>query len=435
MSELLQAGQHPDADQLNAFVEHTLPEHEQQQTLAHLAVCPACRQIVALSLPPGDESPILQPETVRHRWWAWAGIPALAALILVSLFVRNAERTVRPTSAPVQIADTRPSAPPPPAAASAPPETARNAAPVAQRAPQRRPAAPATQPTPLAQAREGTGSGSAGGIAGTMGGILGGIAIQPTQPPAPESSFAAPSASAGGPVSMLAANRVQAAFSAPAPLPSHLAILSMASRAHQRLAIDTDNHLFFSSDEGRNWKAISSPWKGRAVRVALTSAISFGSAAPALKLSSHPAATTAPALSGTITDPSGAVIPGATVTATNSRGVLVGSATTDSRGQYRMEDLAPGNYRIEAQARGFESQLFAAELAPAQQAVADVILGVGSAAETVTIQTSPGSLDSPRVNANLTAKPPASQTRSRFELTTDGGERWTSIDGQTWVHE
>jgi len=140
-------------------------------------------------------------------------------------------------------------------------------------------------------------------------------------------------------------------------------------------------------------------------------------------------------LSGTITDPSGAVIPGATVTATNSRGVLVGSATTDSRGQYRMEDLAPGNYRIEAQARGFESQLFAAELAPAQQAVADVILGVGSAAETVTIQTSPGSLDSPRVNANLTAKPPASQTRSRFELTTDGGERWTSIDGQTWVHE
>jgi hypothetical protein len=100
-----------------------------------------------------------------------------------------------------------------------------------------------------------------------------------------------------------------------------------------------------------------------------------------------------------------------------------------------MEDLAPGNYRIEAQARGFETQSFAAELAPSQQAVADVILRVGSAAQTVTIQASPGSLDSPRVNANLTAKPPASQTLSRFELTTDDGERWTSTDGQTWAHE
>ncbi len=101
MSEILQAGQHPDADQLNAFVEHTLPAHEQQQTLAHLAICPACRQIVALSLPPADESPVLQPEPVRHRWFprwhpAWAGIPAFAALILVILFVRNERKEGSP---------------------------------------------------------------------------------------------------------------------------------------------------------------------------------------------------------------------------------------------------------------------------------------------------------------------------------------------------
>ena len=68
-------------------------------------------------------------------------------------------------------------------------------------------------------------------------------------------------------------------------------------------------------------------------------------------------------MSGTITDPAGAVIPGATLTATNSSGVLVGSATTDSHGQYRMEDLAPGSYRIEAQATGFEKQSFATEVA------------------------------------------------------------------------
>ena len=113
MSELFQAGQHPDADQLNAFVERTLPAHEQQQTLAHLALCPHCRQIVALSLPPADESPILPPEPVRHRWWAWAGIPALAAIVLVIVFVRHEQRNVRYTSVLSQMADARKPAPPP----------------------------------------------------------------------------------------------------------------------------------------------------------------------------------------------------------------------------------------------------------------------------------------------------------------------------------
>jgi protocatechuate 3,4-dioxygenase beta subunit len=143
-------------------------------------------------------------------------------------------------------------------------------------------------------------------------------------------------------------------------------------------------------------------------------------------MSFHPAAATAAVLSGTITDPSGAVIPGATVTATNSRGVLAGSAITDGQGQYRMQDLAPGTYRIEAQARGFETQSFSTEVAASQQAVADATLRVGSAAQTVTVEASP---------AKLTAKPAPGQTLSRFELTTDDGERWISTDGQTWAHK
>ena len=260
---------------------------------------------------------------------------------------------------------------------------------------------------------------------------MGGIAVQPTQPPAPERSFAAASAGAVAPVNSLAVNRVQATFSGPRPLPSHLAILSMASRANLRLAIDTDNHLFFSSDEGRNWQAVPSPWKGRAVSVALTSAVSFASAAPALKISSHPA-TPGSTLSGTITDPTGAVIPGATLTATNSNGALVGSATTNSRGQYRMEDLAPGSYRIEAQATGFETQYFATEVTPSLQAVADATLRVGSAAQTVNVQASPA-LDTPTTGANQALQPAVGHTRSRFELTTDDGERWTSTDGQSWA--
>jgi hypothetical protein len=399
MSELFQAGQHPDADQLSAFLERALPAHEQRETLAHLALCPHCRQLVVLSLPPGDESPTLEREPARHRWWAWAGIPALAAIVLMIFFVRHEQRIVRQTSVLSQMAAAR--KPAPPAVEVPPPQALRSMAPLAQHLIKRRPAAPATLPTPPAQA------------------------VQPTQPAAPERSFAAASAGAVAPVGVLAANRVQATFSGPRPLPSHLAILSMASRAHQRLAIDTDHHLFLSHDEGRNWQAIPSPWRGRAVSVALASEVSFGSAAPALKISSHPAASPGSTLSGTITDPAGAVIPGATLTATNSNGALIGSATTDSHGRYRMEDLAPGSYRIEAQATGFETQLFPAEVAPSLQAVADATLRVGSAAQTVNVLASPAS-NSPTA---------AGKTMSRFELTTDDGERWTSTDGQTWTRK
>jgi hypothetical protein len=438
MSELLQAGQHPDADQLSAFVEHTLPAHEQQQTLAHLAVCPACRQIVALSLPPGGEAQTWQPEAVRRRWlprWhpAWAGIPAVAALILLFLLVRNGGVTAHRPSAPAQMADAHPPAAPPPPVASAVPETAREPEPLAQYS-NKKHAAPAVRQLPpvMQSTRE------PAEVSGTAGGVLGGIAgtaSAPMQPAAPGRSFVPGSASAGGPVTSLAVNRVPSTFSTPGPLPSHLAIVSTASRGNQRLAIDTDHHVFFSDDDGRNWKTFPSPWKGRAVSVALTSAVSFGSVRAAFKISSHPAATTGSTLSGTVTDPAGAVIPGATVTAGNSSGVLVGSATTDSQGHYRMEALAPGSYAIVAQATGFETQSFAAKVAAAQQAVADITLRPGSAAQTVSIGASPAFPGKSSADANRALKPAVGQPTSRFELTTDDGEHWTSTDGQSWTRK
>jgi hypothetical protein len=423
MSESIQAGHHPDADQLNAFAEHSLPAHEQQQTLAHLAVCPDCRQIVALSLPPADVSSAPQPEAVRHRWFprwhpAWVGIPALAALVLLIVFVRNSGMTARKTSVPAQMADARPAAAPPDM--RRPPE-ALNARPPARRLNENLAAATANPPTPRAEARREPASRPPGGV---MGGILGGIASAPTPQPAQRG--------AGFGASSLAVDRAQSVFSPPSPLPSHLAIRSLAAHANQRVAIDTENHLFFSGDEGRDWHAVPSPWKGRAVSVSLTSAVALGSAAPAVKMSSQPAATAVSTLTGTITDPVGAVIANATVTASNSGGAVAGSATTDRFGKYRMEDLAPGIYRIEAQASGFETQSFATELAPSQQAIADVTLRVGSAAQTVVIEPPPGPVDSPRVNANLS---PTSRTLSRFELTTDNGERWTSTDGRIWARE
>jgi hypothetical protein len=101
MNEILQPGQHPDADQLSAFVEHALPLHEQQQTLAHLATCADCRAIVYFAEPTALEGPA-RPQAVAARkpWsgWSlfsgwtlvWPAAAALACLIILTVHLHNA---------------------------------------------------------------------------------------------------------------------------------------------------------------------------------------------------------------------------------------------------------------------------------------------------------------------------------------------------------
>ena len=486
MSDLLQTGHHPDADQLSAFVEHALPEHEQEQTLAHLAVCPACRQIAALSLPPADESAIPRPELTRKYWFlrwhlAWAAVPAVAALALFITFIRNGTPTARQTSAPAQIAAARPPASPAvPATPGAPAASNKQqpattlaggkALPAPRHLNQRRAVAAANHPSPsqmaaLQQPARGTASGS-------IGGLLAGIENQPPQlkvghaasipapisrpvpAPPPTAMNNAATVSVGGPVANLpqpasgadaltingrAFDRVQNALFTQTPLPSHLAVLSMAANAHQRLALDAQNHLFLSNDDGRHWKTVPAQWKGRAVKVVLASPASPGNGASIVRVSSLPSATAGSALSGTITDPSGAVIPGATVTAANSGATLVRSVQTDGRGQFRIDNIAPGSYRLEAQAPGFQKQSSPIEVAASQQTSADVTLQVGAASQTVDVQASPSSIatESPNVAQSIDAKKTSEPlaTPSHFEMTTDTGDRWISTDGQTWKHE
>ena len=58
-------------------------------------------------------------------------------------------------------------------------------------------------------------------------------------------------------------------------------------------------------------------------------------------------------LTGSVTDESKAIHPGATVTATETSTGRQYSATTDNNGVYRIVNIQPGTYRVEAQASGF----------------------------------------------------------------------------------
>jgi hypothetical protein len=51
------------------------------------------------------------------------------------------------------------------------------------------------------------------------------------------------------------------------PLPSGLPAISVVAAGHRQLAIDTGHSLFLSNDDGLQWKPVSAPWKGRAVRL------------------------------------------------------------------------------------------------------------------------------------------------------------------------
>lgn len=60
-------------------------------------------------------------------------------------------------------------------------------------------------------------------------------------------------------------------------------------------------------------------------------------------------------ITGRVTDPSGEVIPGATVTATNVNTHISSRTTTNGDGSYSFPDLAVGHYNIQVQATGFST--------------------------------------------------------------------------------
>ena len=63
--------------------------------------------------------------------------------------------------------------------------------------------------------------------------------------------------------------------------------------------------------------------------------------------------TTTGSLEGLVTDPNGAAIKGATVTATSPNMISAKTATTGDDGRYQIPALPPGNYKVMISAGGF----------------------------------------------------------------------------------
>jgi hypothetical protein len=90
-------------------------------------------------------------------------------------------------------------------------------------------------------------------------------------------------------------------------------------------------------------------------------------------------------LGGTVTDSSGAVIAGASVTLKNADTGAVLTVTTTTNGTYQFTLLKPGNYNVTVSHEGFKQVSQPAQVLLGQIAVANVQLQVGATTETVTV--------------------------------------------------
>src|ERR1039458_6652086 len=91
-------------------------------------------------------------------------------------------------------------------------------------------------------------------------------------------------------------------------------------------------------------------------------------------------------LVGTVTDTSGAVVPGASVTVTNAATSFVSKTVTSTAGAYYVPYLAPGSYRLTVEAAGFKRYVSDGVLVSAGEVPRiDVKLEVGAMAESVTV--------------------------------------------------
>src|SRR5437016_6765506 len=91
-------------------------------------------------------------------------------------------------------------------------------------------------------------------------------------------------------------------------------------------------------------------------------------------------------ITGTVTDPTGAVVSGATVTLTNPATNRQRTVRSNSAGVYDLSALPPGTYNLKVEMSGFATQVRNdVELQVGQVAGIDVTLKVGNVNEVVEV--------------------------------------------------
>ncbi len=104
-------------------------------------------------------------------------------------------------------------------------------------------------------------------------------------------------------------------------------------------------------------------------------------------VTSLPAVAQQAALTGTVSDPTGAVIPGAAIKLIDKGTGAIRTTTSGASGGYRLAQLEPGQYRLEISMVGFKTQVQdPVTLAVGTSSTANVTLEVGAIAQSVEVE-------------------------------------------------
>jgi outer membrane receptor protein involved in Fe transport len=98
-------------------------------------------------------------------------------------------------------------------------------------------------------------------------------------------------------------------------------------------------------------------------------------------------------ISGTVTDPAGAAVPGAKITITNTDTQVSRVAESNETGTYVVPNLLPGPYRIEVSKEGFQKAVSTVTLAVNQRATLEIALEVGAVSQTVQVSAEAAGLE------------------------------------------
>jgi hypothetical protein len=105
-------------------------------------------------------------------------------------------------------------------------------------------------------------------------------------------------------------------------------------------------------------------------------------------------------ISGAVTDPSGSVVPGAKIVATETSTNTKSTTVSGAQGQYTIPFLTPGEYELTAEAQGFKQYVHQQiRLTPGGHLVIDISLQLGKVIQTVTVSEQPPLVNI--VNANV----------------------------------
>jgi hypothetical protein len=108
-------------------------------------------------------------------------------------------------------------------------------------------------------------------------------------------------------------------------------------------------------------------------------------------------------IAGTVTDPTGAAVTGAKVTATSQESGAASTTTTSATGAYRFALLKPGQYKIVASASGFKATSTTVSVAVGQIVTQNLALALGSTSQTVEVTATSQILqtDSPQLSTEV----------------------------------